>query len=460
MKKILTFAIAFALVLTCGITLAACGKKNTDPVAVAWTAISANGTANVTTTTAITLTFDKNPTALAASNITVTGATKGALTGTGTTRTLAISAITVAEGATITVAISNPSGFTISPSSKTVVIHKQAATPADPETLVAPTASKIGNELHWTRITTLGAAEDYEFYVSNGTTSETISGVGEWNQSATTRNIPIGNLIAEAFDSELGNYTIKVRAVGNETTYLTSAWSNAVTYAISEPLGAPTNVTLTSANVSSKNTYTLTWDAVTNASGYTVSIGGVPYQATGTTLNLTNLALTPDVYEITVSANGTGIYSNSANSAIVKHWQETPGVVYTFEPTADAYYVDSKGTADLTGTLVIANIYFGKQVYAIGMERLKGCTELKKVILPEGLKQLGAGAFKDCDELLEINIPEGITHIWGDFNSAFIGCTNLTIYVPWESKADEPDVFKYAGDWEGDAIEIVYLGII
>ncbi|HOV12803.1 MAG TPA: DUF1566 domain-containing protein [Spirochaetota bacterium] len=72
----------------------------------------------------MTLTFSVDPTTLAASDITVTGATKGALSGTGTTRSLAISAITVGNGETVSVAIASPSGFTISGSPKTAVVYR------------------------------------------------------------------------------------------------------------------------------------------------------------------------------------------------------------------------------------------------------------------------------------------------------------------------------------------------
>jgi len=100
------------------------GGSGTSPVAVSWSGLSANGTANTVTTTALTLTFDKNPAALAIGNITVTGATKGTLTGSGTTRTLGISGITAAQGGNVTVVLTNPAGYTITPSSKTVPINK------------------------------------------------------------------------------------------------------------------------------------------------------------------------------------------------------------------------------------------------------------------------------------------------------------------------------------------------
>jgi hypothetical protein len=108
------------------------------PTAVTFSGLTSNGTSGSVTTTALTLTFSVDPTTLAATDITVTGATKGALSGTGTTRTLAISAITVANGANVTVALANPAGFTISPASRTVAVYVVTA-PAAPAGLSAGT---------------------------------------------------------------------------------------------------------------------------------------------------------------------------------------------------------------------------------------------------------------------------------------------------------------------------------
>jgi len=67
--------------------------------------LAANGTSNTVTTTELTLGFDVDSVTLSVADISVTGATKGALSGIGTTRTLAISYITVLSGADITVAL-------------------------------------------------------------------------------------------------------------------------------------------------------------------------------------------------------------------------------------------------------------------------------------------------------------------------------------------------------------------
>jgi uncharacterized protein (TIGR02145 family) len=85
--------------------------------------LTANGTPWSETTTVLTLTFDDVLTGLTGSNITVTGATEGTLTGSGTTRTLLISGITVANGGNVTVAISNPTDFIIAPSSLPVAVN-------------------------------------------------------------------------------------------------------------------------------------------------------------------------------------------------------------------------------------------------------------------------------------------------------------------------------------------------
>jgi hypothetical protein len=81
----------------------------------------ASGTAD---STGLTLTFSADPTTLTADNITVTGATKGDLSGSGTTRTLTISNITVLNGETVSVTITSPAGYSISGSPQTAVVYR------------------------------------------------------------------------------------------------------------------------------------------------------------------------------------------------------------------------------------------------------------------------------------------------------------------------------------------------
>jgi len=144
-------------------------------VAVSWTGLTANGVANVNTT-ALTLTFDKNPTTLADSNITVEGATKGSLTGSNTTRTLSISNITVAEGENITVTITNPSGYSITtdpatfPTSKSVAVHKASEPHYSGGTTYTKTTSGSGHRFLY--FDEYGYEIGYELYATGGSAED------------------------------------------------------------------------------------------------------------------------------------------------------------------------------------------------------------------------------------------------------------------------------------------------
>ncbi len=87
-------------------------------------AAQTGGTWFTTNSTGLLLLFDIDPATLTADSITVTGATKGALWGTGAWRNLAISNITVANGATVSVTITSPAGYSISGSPQTAVVYK------------------------------------------------------------------------------------------------------------------------------------------------------------------------------------------------------------------------------------------------------------------------------------------------------------------------------------------------
>lgn len=99
-------------------------SSSSGPVAVSFSGLTANGTSGAVTTTQLTLNFDVEPVGLALGDITVTGATKGTLSGSGTTRTLAISDITIVDGQTVAVGLTSPTGYSISPASKTVAVYR------------------------------------------------------------------------------------------------------------------------------------------------------------------------------------------------------------------------------------------------------------------------------------------------------------------------------------------------
>ncbi len=137
MKKFYYLSLAVMLILV--VALTGCGGGNsgnpggnpdnpgggTNGIAVTFqSVIQTGGTSGSADSAALTFTFSIDPSTLSADNITVTGATKGALSGIGTTRSLAISDITVANGATVSVSITSPAGYSISGSPKTAVVYR------------------------------------------------------------------------------------------------------------------------------------------------------------------------------------------------------------------------------------------------------------------------------------------------------------------------------------------------
>lgn len=84
-----------------------------------------NGISRIADTTELILQFDVDPLTLTADHITLTGASKGTLTDQGATKILAISNLTVSDGATVEVHLTSPSGFQISGSPISVVVYRQ-----------------------------------------------------------------------------------------------------------------------------------------------------------------------------------------------------------------------------------------------------------------------------------------------------------------------------------------------
>ena len=121
--------LAIVLLMLGAFVLSGCGGGSDDNKAttidvIFQSAVQTGGTTGTVESTGLTLTFNVDPATLTASNITVTGATKGALSGTGTTRSLAISDINVADGGTVTVAITSPAGYSITGSPKNALVYR------------------------------------------------------------------------------------------------------------------------------------------------------------------------------------------------------------------------------------------------------------------------------------------------------------------------------------------------
>jgi len=159
-----------------------------------WT-VAADGTANTVTSTKITLTFSEAVTGLEASNITLTNgtgsATKGALTGSGTTWDLAI---TVTSEGTVSVSVTKDG---VSATAQNVTVHKEAILPITDglTTYLYDTSAFSTTPITFSFST--GNSGTYEME-SWGEVSE--EGSWTWNQSALTITLT-ANSVADIWAS-------------------------------------------------------------------------------------------------------------------------------------------------------------------------------------------------------------------------------------------------------------------
>lgn len=166
------------------------GTHFSRTLTVNWTDLSAaNGASETENTTQLSLGFSYIPTTLTTEHITVHGATKGELSGTGRTKTLTISDITVANGEEVTVAIANPDGYNITPLSKTVAVYKAAgaiinaqppAITTHPATPPPYTQNAVVMPLSVAATSTDGGILSYQWYkntINNNTSGTPIANV-------------------------------------------------------------------------------------------------------------------------------------------------------------------------------------------------------------------------------------------------------------------------------------------
>ena len=165
------------------ITLTAQWTK--DDIAVSFE-VFANGTANISDTTQVTVTFDQPVIGLTKENFSLTNATVTEISGSGKTYILNISNVTTEGSATLTVTA--PSGYTIASNSKTVTLHKDTKVPVS---LTAVEADGIKNQASTSTVT-------LKFDLSISLTAENIK-ITDLDGTGAV----IGNLRAQGNDYEL-----------------------------------------------------------------------------------------------------------------------------------------------------------------------------------------------------------------------------------------------------------------
>ncbi len=192
--------------------------------------------------------------------------------------------------------------------------------------LDTPNVTRSGDMITWDAVE---GATQYYVYIDDDGTAEPETNY--YSVSGTSYDLTTASLAD-------GTYSVYVVAVSGTTSF--SANSTVITYVVGGgdiTLDAPT-VTLTGD--------TLSWDAVTDATGYTIYIGTTEVDVTATTYDLTQQSLAAGTYTIYVVATADTVESADSNTVSYEVVASTTLDAPTVTLTGDTLSWDAVTDAD------------------------------------------------------------------------------------------------------------------
>lgn len=202
-----------------------------------------------------------------------------------------------------------------------------------------------------------------------------------------------------------------------------------------------------------KNTLTLTWTPIDNATAYIVEIDDREYASSVTNFSLNFLE--SGEHTIRVKArDANSNYRDSAWSSAVTFVKEyESGMVYTLINANTEYEISRVGTAK--GNIVVEDTYRDKPVTRIAARAFYASGSVTSVTLGANIRSIGDYAFTNCSNLASIVFNDKITDIG---EAAFQGCRALkTLELPKDLTGLDKAVFKFCRNLEtvtlGDKIE-------
>ena len=118
---------------------------------------------------------------------------------------------------------------------------------------------------------------------------------------------------------------------------------------------------------------------------------------------------------------------STGNVTLYAKWQQTSTKGVQYEQSSDGSYAVSRYDGS-SAEVVIASVWRGQPVTAIGSYAFNGCIGLTSVTIPDSVKDIGDYAFNNCSKLTSVTIPNNVANI-GD--CAFADCSGLTsITIP------------------------------
>lgn len=120
------------------------------------------------------------------------------------------------------------------------------------------------------------------------------------------------------------------------------------------------------------------------------------------------LSLSSDcVVYVPRDAGWTGVPAANWHGARLEHW-----VDFTIERDDEGRFVIAKcGTIPPDGRLWVPAERDGKKISAIKYEAFLDRTDIKKLVVAEGVSDIGGGAFLGCTNLTEVELPKSLTHL-------------------------------------------------
>lgn len=176
------------------------------------------------------------------------------------------------------------------------------------------------------------------------------------------------------------------------------------------------------------NGTTLIWDAVENASGYTVNVDGNKTDTKESTYDLSVLT-EPKKYFIQIKSLGDEKKYKTSDWSQVKEYTVEPIIEQSleYEIVSNKFY-NVVGIGNVTSDeIVVPSTYNGLPVIRIARRVFENKVNLKKIILPDTIEHIDNFAFAGCTALEYIDLPSGLKYMQKDaFSGSGIRTLDLT----------------------------------
>ena len=164
------------------------------------------------------------------------------------------------------------------------------------------------------------------------------------------------------------------------------------------------------------DTQTLSWDRVTGAVGYTVTIGDKVRTTKLNSYSLENLE--PGEYEIKITALGDGeIFKDSEAATYRFEKKQESGLLYKLIKNNTEYELVGVGSA--SGDVIMESEFRGKPVTSIAVSAISNNGSITSFTISPTIKEIPKKAFYNCNAMVSVVIPESVEVIG---ENAFQSC--------------------------------------